>query len=74
MEHLLRSFEAIHVHRPDLCDLAGQTGCQVGQVSWDLAIISNPHEVSIDKNREVVALLMCLTSMTDEDCWNKLRG
>ena len=39
-----------------------------------LAIISNPHQISVDEDGEVVASIVAGTSVADESRWHKLRG
>ena len=65
--YLLRSLEGIHTDRPNLCDLACQLGCQERQIGRNLAIICQPHQVSVDKNCEIVTSGVGFASMTYED-------
>ena len=74
MEDLLWSLKAIDVDCPDLGDLTGQGRCQVWQVLWYLAIIRDPHEVSVDQDSKVVAFMVGPALVADQDCRDKFSG
>ena len=60
--------ERVDVDRPDLGDLTGQLWREMVQVDWRFAVISNPHEVSVDEDGEIVACIVAGSSVTDERC------
>ena len=54
------------MYRPNLGDLAGKLRRQVLQMCWRLAIVCNPHQVSVDEDGEVVTIVVAGSSMADE--------
>ena len=71
---LLWCLEGVDVDCPNLRDLAGQLRGQKWQVSWSFAVICQPHQVPVDQDGKIVSCVMCLASVTDEDCRRKFSG
>ena len=55
LDDLLGRPERVNMDCPDLCHLAGELWCEMCQVNGWLAVIRQPHEITIDEDREVVS-------------------
>ena len=65
-EDLLRRLEGVYMDSPYLNELTCQFRRQMRQVGWRLAIICNPHQVTVDEDGKVVPSFMTGALVTNE--------